>query len=851
MASINPMAEGSGTAVWYRIRVTLARRWTGCLVLAVIIGLIGGTALASIEFARRTQSSYPAYLKETNATDLTLSTYGIGASNATQYSPATERAIARLPFVAHVESWVGVFVVPLEPNGAPELSITNEVNFAGSKTGLYFGEDRLHALEGRLADPRRADEFMTTALGAKLMGIKLGQVIPAGLYTMSQSMLPGFGTARVPPAKRFDMRLVGIVEFNNEVIEDDTDRLPTNVVYTPALTRQVPDVDTNGTWYGIQLRNHAPPLASVEAQLRRVLPTGAVANFSVTAQTEAKVERAVKPESIALAAFGLIAALACVVIAIIVISRQTQAFEHDRQVLRALGAPPWLTLLDAVTGSVVAILAGTIAAVVLAIAVSPIAPLGPIHSVYHPGFSYDWTVLGGGVALFAGVLIAATVAVGVLNSPQRQAHREELGRVRTSRVAQLASGVALPLSGVIGLRFALEPGRERTVGVARSVLLGAVVAMTTVVATLTFGNSLTALVTHPNLYGWNWTYALMSQQDVPPNALNWLDHSHDVAAWSGFNTPNLDFDGQNVPALTSNGIPSVAPPILSGSGLSRNTVVLGSSTFAALHTHIGGTVTVSYGSPNTAPLYLPPTRVVVAGTATFPAIAGNSTFSEHTGLGVGALISGGALPKSFLQAVQNPDPVLNGPGLVFVRMRPGVSAAAAQRDMRRVTQVAGAQFANDQNAAGDNVIVLPVQRPAEIVNYQATGDTPEVLAAALGVGATLALALVLADTVRKRRGDLAMLKTLGFVRREIRLTLIWQSTAVVVAGIVIGVPVGIALGRILWDLFARNIDVVPAPAIPGSIALVALGAVVIAVLVALVPGLAAASTPPAVVLREE
>ena len=148
---------------------------------------------------------------------------------------------------------------------------------------------------------------MTTSLGARLLGIRVGQVIPVGLYTAGQSALPGFGTARVAPARRYEMRLVGIIEFNNEVIEDDTDRLPTNVVYTPALTRQVHDQDTNGTWYGIQLRNHAGSLASVEEELRRVLPPDAAANFSITAQTEAKVERAVKPESIALGVFGLIA----------------------------------------------------------------------------------------------------------------------------------------------------------------------------------------------------------------------------------------------------------------------------------------------------------------------------------------------------------------------------------------------------------------------------------------------------------------------------------------------------------------------------------------------------------------
>jgi hypothetical protein len=260
---------------------------------------------------------------------------------------------------------------------------------------------------------------------------------------------------------------------------------------------------------------------------------------------------------------------------------------------------------------------------------------------------------------------------------------------------------------------------------------------------------------------------------------------------------------------------------------------------------------VSYGSPNTAPLYLPPTRATVSGTATFPAIAGSSTFAEHTGLDVGALISSSVLPKKFLRAVQPPDPVLDGPALVFVKMRPNVSSSDAQRDMRDVVNVASKQFAADQNAAGDGVIVLPVQRPAEIVNYQATGDTPIFLAAALGAGATLVLLLVLSGTVRQRRADLAVLKTLGFTRRQLAFTLTWQATAIAVVGIVIGIPLGIAVGRLLWNQFARNIGVVPVPTVPYSVAVVALGALILAVVVALLPGRKAATTPAGVVLREE
>jgi len=74
----------------------------------------------------------------------------------------------------------------------------------------------------------------------------------------------------------------------------------------------------------------------------------------------------------------------------------------------------------------------------------------------------------------------------------------------------------------------------------------------------------------------------------------------------------------------------------------------------------------------------------------------------------------------------------------------------------------------------------------------------------------------------------------------------------VAAGTAIGVPLGIALGRFLWDLFARQISVVPEPAVPPLIvALVIAGALVTANLVAALPGWVAARTPAAAVLRAE
>jgi hypothetical protein len=80
----------------------------------------------------------------------------------------------------------------------------------------------------------------------------------------------------------------------------------------------------------------------------------------------------------------------------------------------------------------------------------------------------------------------------------------------------------------------------------------------------------------------------------------------------------------------------------------------------------------------------------------------------------------------------------------------------------------------------------------------------------------------------------------------------WQSTVAVAAGAVVGVPVGVALGRFLWVTFARRIDVVPEPAVPGlSVILITAGALVLANLVAALPGRVAARTPTALLLRAE
>jgi hypothetical protein len=673
-----------------------------------------------------------------------------------------------------------------------------------------------------------------------------------GVYTSSQFGTPGFGTPRVAPTRRIDMKLVGIIVLNNQVIEDDADRLPTDVLLTPALTRTLnPTASVQGTWYAMRLARGAS-LPAVEEKLIRLLPSGSDPNFTVTALTVSKVERAVRPEAIALGVFGAIAALAALAVGALAISRVLRSDEADLSVLRALGASPATTVVDGLIGVLGAIVSGALLAVALALSLSPLSPLGPVRAVYHdPGIAVDWTVIGFGLLAVIGGLGAVALALAYRGAPHRLASRARIEHPRDSRLLQMATSSGLPASGAVGLRFALQSGRGRTSVPSRSVLVGATLAVVLVTTTLTFSSGLQTLVSRPALYGWNWTYALTSMNDVPPQALAALARDPDVAAWSGYQNVSLQIDGQTVPVLFGNNDARVVPPVLSGHAVNGDKqVVLGPSTLSLLHKRVGDTVIVSFGTPNTFPLYIPPFKMVIAGTATLPAIGGASNFADHPSMGTGAVLSVKANP-AFVAGTKSPDPNLNGPGLVFVRLRDGVSAAAGRANMHRITTLAARVFASDRNTTGDRVEVLGVQHPAEIVNYQSTGATPVILAAGLAGGTIVALALTLIASVRRRRRDLALLKTLGFTTRQLAATIAWQASVIAAIAVVIGVPVGIAVGRQLWTLFAQDINAVPQPTVPASLLLVAAGVFILSNLVAAIPARLAARTPAALVLRSE
>ena len=131
-------------------------------------------------------------------------------------------------------------------------------------------------------------------------------------------------------------------------------------------------------------------------------------------------------------------------------------------------------------------------------------------------------------------------------------------------------------------------------------------------------------------------------------------------------------------------------------------------------------------------------------------------------------------------------------------------------------------------------------------------NLPFLLAGLLGLAALATLAHTLATSVRKRRRDFAVLKTLGFVRRQVSAAVAWQATTIGILAVAIGIPIGIALGRWGWNVFSAQVGVVPEPVSPVVFALLLIPATILfANLVAAVPARIAGRLRPAPVLRTE
>jgi len=554
----------------------------------------------------------------------------------------------------------------------------------------------------------------------------------------------------------------------------------------------------------------------------------------------AATERAIQPEVIALVLFALLAGLITFAVMSQLMGRQVVLDATENPVLRAIGMKRRdLFILSLMRAGVVTI-SGAVGAVLVAIAASPSMPIGPARLAEPaPGIDLNLTVLGFGLVVAAFLpLVALIPSAWRASAYGLQGARATRGGRSGSLVVRMASSVgSVPAS--FGIRMALEPGSGRNAVPVRSALVGITIAVTAVVATLVFGASLLHLVDTPTLYGQNWDREVdLSFGSVPgPFARQVLSHQPGMTSFAlGNYAPfgTVSIGGEAVPAI---GIGHASGrsflTMLSGGPPSgSHEVVLGARTLQSLRRHVGNTVPVEING------HIRAMRIV--GTAVFASFSRGSF--DATDLGDGAAFSASVMSTND----QGTDCVGNVTCYNFflVRYRPGTNLVAAGARLEKAVVAAGCPVGSCN--------IVADQRPDDINDYSRVRETPVLLAGVLAVLAIAMLAHVLVTGIRRHRRDLAVLKTLGLLRRQMLAMIAWDASTIAAVTLALGIPLGIVAGRISWSLFADSVGVPVDVEVPLlSVLLIVPVTLAIANVTAAWPGWLAGRVSAATILRDE
>jgi hypothetical protein len=230
----------------------------------------------------------------------------------------------------------------------------------------------------------------------------------------------------------------------------------------------------------------------------------------------------------------------------------------------------------------------------------------------------------------------------------------------------------------------------------------------------------------------------------------------------------------------------------------------------------------------------------IVGVAVFPSF-GRGVFTP-TDLGDGAAV--------FPDLLAQPDATSPNDPYNFLLARFAGGPARPSQVSAFIDSIAQSSFHCSQD--NGNCQVLLSQPPTAVLNYASIEGTPLVLAGLLAILGSLTLAHLMVTSVRRRRRDLAVLKTLGFVRRQVSAAIAWQATVLALLATLVGLPLGIAAGRWAWQVFADRVGVAPSLRLP-VLTLVVVGPATIAVanLVAFGPGRMAGRLRPSEALRAE
>jgi hypothetical protein len=386
--------------------------------------------------------------------------------------------------------------------------------------------------------------------------------------------------------------------------------------------------------------------------------------------------------------------------------------------------------------------------------------------------------LGGAVVLALVLLGAAALAA----ARWRPVPLEVEGSTYLGPVDRVAA--ALPPTPRIGVRWAV-PRRDARVGRGRAAVAGAIVSVGALVAALTYWAGLDHLVTTPSAYGRTFDADVgeINDQKQAQQAGESLLREPAVADVSvvriagGANIDSAQGALYGFKPLRGR----IGPKLLSGREPALDDeVMLATKTARQLHKGIGSTVTLGEGQVPT------PIHARVVGLGIVPTI-------DSDQLAEGGVVTYAALDRALAAAA---DPQA-GNGDAVIRLKRGV-------DRRRaLAQLTARQLVEPVPAA-----------PGDVKNLDLVRAYPLWLAGFLAALGLLAVMHALLVSARRRDHQVGVLRALGMTRSQVVGAVSAQGATMCILGVVIGVPLGLALGRWTWSLSAHQLGVGEVAVVP-------------------------------------
>jgi hypothetical protein len=793
-------------AAWYRARRALRRRWPATLALMLLVGLAGGVVLTAVAGARRASTAYDRFRAETLASDLDIAFDGPPAEGL----DARAAEVARLPQVAALTRTAFPFVVPADSGQYPYLDF---LAVAGLDEHFTKDIDRLRTVAGRLPDPERADEIAVLRSYADEAGIAVGDRVAFDSF-LPEQLESLFGGGGGPPAgPRLSFVVAGVFDMPVAVSESSGSFLPKAMLTRAFLAAHGDRVAIYPGGFTVRLHNGARDVPAVSDAVRAMFAGEPGLELTPATEVDGKVDESIRVVVWALLLFAFIAALAACVAIAQALGRHLAQDASSNTELATLGMTRGERVATLAATAIPIAVGGSVAAVVVAVLASPLMPIGVARRAEPDlGISLDGVVLVAGAVLVTLLVMLFAIAVAMPLARDRKAARSGRRRATVSRIFR--RGTFGPPTE-IGVGYAIEP-RAGTAWPVRSAIVGVAFGATGIAATIVFVASLATLSGSPNRYGAPWD-ALVSgfTGDVGDDAVADLvaDDTSDRVGRLATGIARVDDEEINVHSLVA--LKGQAPLTVLDGRLPERTgeAALGVETLRSAGVDIGDDVTIA-GAEGSV-------RVTVVGRVALPII------DERSSVGRGALVADEQLIE-IITADERSDDLL-------VAWSSGVDRSSAN------------------NALGQQLDaeVFEPRMPSEVKNLRAVRALPWALAIFLAVLAILATAHALMQTTRMRRHELAVLRTLGFQRRQLSSTIASQATTIALLGVVLGVPIGALAGVLLWRSIAERVGVVDGPAVPAiALAALALAIMVVANLAAIIPGRRAARVSPSTLLRE-